>query len=509
MARLFILLLWAALSGQLTGQEPPQVLWEDDGLSAYYQLGWNVGWVDDVDGDEASEFVASAPGSRKVHMYSGMTRERLHTVSGGTMYGYSMTSLGDVDGDGFADFAAGTPFDNSNTGVVDVISGLDFSVIYTLTGNAAGDYFGWNLASAGDTDGDGVQDLMILCRTGNGAVKIHSGIDGQLRYSIGGRSASDQFGEAMTGIHDYDGDGFDDFLIGAPDYPNGGLATLYSGWNGLEISSLSYSSGEGFGAALAQLGDLNDDGIPEFAVGAPETQKFTISRAGEIRIYDGSDLSLINFRNGTTRWQRLGSHIADAGDYDLDGYSDYYVSSPGADAGVKTRAGRVELISGANFSVIGSSPGWIQFGEYPSSIAGGGDGHKDLIPDGLIGYTEGGSKLHGRIQLFGNPSPWLQASNLVAGATATLTASGCQAGSRVQFWASRAGNGPTQVPGGTVLLNFPAHKVGYAIVPINGTAELDVAIPNALAGLWIHAQALEIKPGGELRLSSGLSSVVQ
>ena len=441
-------LLWTLLlCNAAAAQDPPEVIWEEDGMSAYYQMGWSVEWMDDVDWDEADDFVAAAPGSKKVHLYSRATRERLSSVAGGTRFGTSLAVLGDVDGDGFDDFAAGTPYSNSNAGEFKVVSGLTSQIIYQHAGSAASEYLAWDMASAGDTDGDGVNDLLVRCWSGTGVVKLYSGVDGSLRYEIHGRLFSDDFGAGMAGIHDYDGDGYADFMIGAPEFPNGGNVTLYSGWSGTALATLSISNSAGFGEAVAQLGDLNGDGI-----------------------------------------------------------SDYLVSSPGADAGGKSRAGKVELISGATSAVLGFSAGWVSYGSYPTSIAGNGDGHRDFVPDALFGYGEGGSKLHGTVQIWGHASPWLHLDDLVAGTSGTISASNCQPGSRVRFWASPTGNGPTALPQGTVLLSPPFRKLGYAITPIHGTAEFTLDLPLLLSGHWVHAQAVVIQPSGLLELTTALSA---
>ncbi len=478
-------------------------------MSAYYQLGWEVGWMDDVDWDEADDFVAAEPGSKKVHLYSGATRARLGWVDGGVRFGTSLAVLGDVDGDGFDDFAAGTPYSNSNTGEFKVVSGLTMQTVYMHSGIVPSEHLAWSMASVGDTDGDGANDLLVRSRSGTGIVSLYSGADGTLRYQIQGRMLSDEFGEAMAGIHDYDGDGYSDFAIGAPDYPNGGLVSIYSGASGALLDTASNSLSDSFGAAIAQLGDLNGDGIPEIGVGSPDTTRLGTQFVGELHVLDGNNLSVIRYRAGSSRWQRLGSHIADAGDYDGDGISDYLLSSPGADIGGKARAGKVDLISGANSSVIGTAAGWYSYGSFPASIAGNGDGHRDSVPDALFGYDMGGPKENGTVQMWGAPSPWFHTTALVAGTPATLSVSNCQPGSRVQYWASPTGNGPTSLPQGTVLLSPPFVKLGSAIANLQGVADLQVNLPILLSGQWVHAQAIEVQPGGTLGLTTALSALVQ
>lgn len=501
---LFALMLCAPLAAQ----DAPEIVWQEDGISPYYSLGWSVAWAGDVNGDGADEFVSGAPGRGKIHLYDGASKSLISEYSGGIRLGTSMVALGDVNLDGITDIAAGSPYINGNTGEVKVLSGADFSELYTLSGTYASQYFAWNLARTDDNDGDGLPDLLVFCYDGDGSVRVHNGAVGFLRFEVFG-SPGMEFGGAVAGIHDFDGDGHADFLVGAPEAAGGGLVTMYSGANGSVLATLSEAGSERFGDSLAALGDIDGDGIPDLAVGAPDTTKFGVRGVGEMRVYSGADLSLLRHRSGSAYLQKLGAHIADAGDYDEDGFADFLVSSPGADANGVNRAGIVELISGATAVVLGTAKGTIAYDSYPSSIAGNGDSHRDLHPDVLIGHATGGSKLHGRLQMWGAPSPWLQVSNLTAGATATLTASLCQAGSRLQYWASLAGSGPTVLSMGTVLLEAPFHKLGFAIAGIDGIAELNVHVPATIGGQWIHTQAIEIPPSGDLRTSTGLSAVVQ
>ena len=107
--------------------------------------------------------------------------------------GASLSTLGDLDADGIADFAVGDTGYNASgaagSGQVLILSGADGSTLHTLSGTpAAGQAFGKALAAL-DANGDGISDLAVGASGGNGAVWIYSGVDGSVlqrrwRWSI-------------------------------------------------------------------------------------------------------------------------------------------------------------------------------------------------------------------------------------------------------------------------------------------------------------------------------------
>ena len=512
MTSLGLPLLWGMLLSSLAAAQqpdPPELIWEDNALGNYYQYGAQVAWLGDVDGDATDDFAVSSPWVKKVEVFSGSTKTEIARVNGGVRFGHSLASIGDVNGDGIPDFAAGTPYTNSNSGAVKVISGADFSELYVLNGNYASHYFGWGIACIDDTDGDGVADFLVHSNDQNGIVSLHSGATGAVRFEIFAQAQWEDFGEGMAGIHDYNNDGTPDFLAGAPGGFGGGLVILFSGADGEILATLQNVGSEGFGAAISMIGDINADAIPEFVIGAPTTPRFGSIGVGEARIYSGSDLSQLRYHSGNSAGQGYGQLVAAAGDYDQDDIPDYLIASPDGDPNGLTNAGKVELYSGANAAVLGLIAGTQSFENLPSSMAGVGDGHRDLVPDFLIGSANHGSSEGGRVQIWGLLSPWLQVQNLVAGSTATLSAHSCQPGSTIQFWMSRFGDGPSSTVIGPVLLDRPFVFIGSSFVPITGLAELDVYIPLPLAGATIHCQGLEFRPDGRKRLSTGVTRQVQ
>jgi len=488
--------------------DPPDIIWQDEALSSYYNLGYSTAWLGDLNGDEIDDYAVGAPGLRAVKVYDGDSKSEITQLNGNVRHGHSLTSVGDVTGDGIRDFAAGTPFINSNRGEVRVYSGADFSIVYTISGSANGDYLGWGLASVGDTDGDGVPDLLVRSYKNQGAVSVHSGVDGSFRYEITTPAGFEYAGKGLAGVHDYNSDGAADFLVGIPGRGTGEVV-LHSGTDGAVLSRLQSPTSREFGSSICQLGDVNGDLVPDFAVGAPATTRLAQSHVGEVRLFSGLTLNQIGWKQGSAQSDSFGDLVASGGDYNRDGVADVLVAVPGADVGGLSNVGRVELLSGVDLTLLGSAMGTEQFERMPTSLAGYGDAHHDASPDFLIGNSAFGGSENGIVRMFGAPSPWLQASELIAGQSATLTASNCEGGSAVTFWASLAGSGPTPTPLGLALLSPPFRELGTAIVAPSGIAELSDGVPAGLAGTRVYFQASESRLGGSTRLSTATTLVVQ
>jgi hypothetical protein len=157
----------------------------------------------------------------------------------------------------------------------------EYNTLYQKQGLVSSDQLGRSVAGAGDVNGDGVVDFIVGAAGANpngvnhaGSAYVYSGADGTLLYQKDGFGRSDEFGWAVAGTGDVNGDGRDDFIIGArfadPDtLTNAGKAYVYSGMDGsLLYEKDGLGKNDEMGFSVAGAGDLNGDGKSDFIVGA-------------------------------------------------------------------------------------------------------------------------------------------------------------------------------------------------------------------------------------------------
>ena len=106
-----------------------------------------------------------------------------------------------------------------------------------------------------------------------------------------GENASDLYGGSVAGIGDVDGDNVPDFMVGAPGYnSNMGKAYVYSGTSrsllyGFEGQSTVNYTDVGFGAPVSGVGDVNNDGKPDFGIGSFQATYNGVDQVGKAYIY--------------------------------------------------------------------------------------------------------------------------------------------------------------------------------------------------------------------------------
>jgi hypothetical protein len=230
----------------------------------------------------------------RAYVFSGSTGVLLLTLESPAaqaagLFGQSVAGAGDVDGDGRADVIVGAvnehPGNALRGGRAYVLSGATGALIHALDSPHAqqSGRFGVSVASAGDVDGDGVQDVLVGAAgetpagANSGRAYLFSGATGQHLRTLESPNAepSGFFGGAVAGAGDVDGDGLADVLVGGGNEDTvagfgAGRAYAFSGAGGLLFAIESPNSQQGgtFGSALAGAGDADGDGRPDLILGA-------------------------------------------------------------------------------------------------------------------------------------------------------------------------------------------------------------------------------------------------
>ncbi|MBL9150549.1 MAG: FG-GAP repeat protein [Phycisphaerae bacterium] len=260
--------------------------------------------------------------------------------------------------------------------------------------------FGFSVAGIPDCNGDGVDDVIIGAPGENGGgvndagrVYIHSGATGELirAHSSPNDTVDGSYGFAVSGIPDITGDGLGDYIVGAPLEANGGRAYVYSGSTGALIrthqSTVPAANGR-FGAAVAGLDDLTNDGKGEYAVGAPNETANGFASAGRVHVYIGASGVVLNTRISPTpeAGGEYGTSVAAVPDFNNDGRGDLVVGAPYEDPGaLPVDAGRAYVYSGNALTLEHElqSGNPQAFGRFGFSVAGvpdvGGNGGGDVI----------------------------------------------------------------------------------------------------------------------------------
>jgi hypothetical protein len=384
-------------------------------------IGSSVSSAGDVNGDGIADLLIGAPSANRADSNAGATylvfghneiwQSPFHfsqlngtngvIFEGATMNensGYSVSSAGDVNGDGKTDLLIGAPFANSNTGSTYLVFGnnalwsspFNLSALngingVTFEGVTISENSGYSVSSAGDTNSDGFDDMLIGAYGANGgigATYLIFGHNGQwaspfsldalngVNGIIFNGSPESRSGYSVSSAGDINGDGFDDMLIGAYE-SNKGIGTTYLvfGHNGEWISPVSLGALNGTngvifngvnasdytGSSVSSAGDTNDDGFDDMligAYGANEGAGATYLVFGHNRewaspvslgVLDGTGGIVFN---GATSYDQSGFSVGSAGDINGDGLDDILIGAPSANPNSKWEAGSTYLVFG-------------------------------------------------------------------------------------------------------------------------------------------------------------------
>lgn len=278
----------------------------------------------DLDGDGLGDVVVAAPIPGLVVAYSPATGATLWFVSGSSSFGESMAVAPDYSGDGVADLLVGHPGGGANgRGAVDVLSGVDGSLVLRRFGVATQDFVGQAVAMAGDLDQDGVDDFMATTYGtgfyGYGELWVFSGADGTPLRMI--PQLLTKLPMSLLDGGDQDGDGYPEILVGEPRRGPGGQLSIYSGAPSSPLlgSIQGWLTQQELGASLVRIDDRDGDGVGEIALA---------SSKGLVQIISGQGLGLLQTLPSVTYSPDFGVAMDAVGDLDGDGLVELAVGDP-------------------------------------------------------------------------------------------------------------------------------------------------------------------------------------
>lgn len=329
------------------------------------------GYEDYVIGHSGATVTGNA-NAGSVHVVSGKDYANL---TGGGLAGPSVnrrfgTSVAgaDMDLDGFSDVVFGAPGLGTQGGAIWVLSGATVSASNFVTSASPG--LGELLTVARYLDADGYPDVVAVDTANTALVAFSGRTKAELwrKTPVAGVAI-----RSLATIGDVDGDGLDDLVIGLPAFNgNFGRVMVISGRTGNTIRIQDGAVVEALGASVAGIGDVDGDGVPDYLFGSPDHANGGIKR-GRAAVQSGRTGAFLLFLGGSIDNGGLGYAVASArGDLDGDGVPDFLVSS--------VQTGMVQAFSGKDAHLLRTWNGpSATFGAAIAGVLASGDDRPDLI----------------------------------------------------------------------------------------------------------------------------------
>ncbi len=368
--------------------------WSFESNSSFAEAGASVATAGDVNGDGYDDVIVGIPGWTVASHHgralvflgspSGLSTTPSWTKDGettnGTLFGNAVSTAGDVNDDGYDDILIGDPLYGSGTNIdgrvylyMGTSSGPATTAIRVIQGETNSSRMGTCVATAGDVNGDGKDDILVgadgwddpfhvdagraYCYLGSAA----GGIQVNPVWVMDGQQTSEFLGQSLSTAGDVNGDGYADILVGREHFDNGatelGLTQVFFGSasgpsTNDDWAVLGADSGDHEGASAFAAGDVNGDGFSDIATGARNDENGAQVDEGVVRVYLGGPNGPLNFGlpmvtlDSDLAGAEFGTSVCCAGDVDGDGFSDLAVGAPLADVGSGNQAGRAYVFHG-------------------------------------------------------------------------------------------------------------------------------------------------------------------
>ncbi len=409
--------------------------WDITGEQAGAHYGYNARTAGDVNDDGYADVIVGA----SQYDNTGTDEGRAYLYYGGEMglslypswtmggiddhawAGFAVNTAGDVNGDDFADVIIGARYTSGNApGQAYVYygsaTGLKATADWTMSTNQDNDRFGHAVASAGDVNGDGYDDVIIGASQyenggpDQGRVFVYHGSAMGLAttadWSYGSTIDNEWFGYSVNSAGDINGDGYDDVVVGSS---SGDRVMVFQGsGDGLsQTPDWTFSSGQsgshlGTGTSVSGVGDVNKDGFADVLVGA---QSYTNpeNREGKVWLFYGSENGLSITPDWTTESNQaqtaFGWAVGELGDVNQDGYADFLIGADEYDNS-QTDAGQVYLFlgspNGPATTAAWTAEGTESNGRFGHAVSGAGDVDGNGYPDLVIGQQNYSGGLSGQ-----------------------------------------------------------------------------------------------------------------